>query len=76
MSFHLLYDSHITTWKEYYFDYNRVNYSKMDKHLQSEDWDSLFSDNKVNVKWAIFKGVLNIKFVPSGKGALDKTIHG
>ena len=31
--FDLLYDSLITTWKEYYFDYRRGNYKEMDKSV-------------------------------------------
>ena len=37
ITFDLLYDSQITTWKEYYFDYIGGNYKEMNKSLQSVD---------------------------------------
>ena len=56
---YLLYDSHMTTWKEFFFYYRRGHYKEMDKRLQIVDWDAVFSDNNVNEKWAIFKEVLD-----------------
>ena len=70
ITFDLSYVSHITTWKEYYFDYRRGNYKEMEKSLHSLDWDVLSSDNNVNEKLAIFKEVLEdavSKFVPRRK---------
>ena len=37
ITFDLLYDSCIATWKEYYFDYRRGNYKEMDKCQLSVD---------------------------------------
>ena len=34
ITFDLLYDSQMTTWKEYYFDYRKGNYKETDKSLQ------------------------------------------
>ena len=59
MTFDLLYDSNITTWNEYYFDYRRCNYKEMDKSLQGVELDTLFCDNNINKKWAKFKEVMD-----------------
>ena len=59
ITFYLLYDSHITTWKEYYLNYRRGSYKEIDKSQQSVDWDALFSHNNANKKGAIFKEVLD-----------------
>ena len=70
ITFDMLYDSQITTWEEYSFDYRRGNYDEMDKSLLSVDWDALFYDNNVSEKWAIFKEVLDdaaSKLVPRRK---------
>ena len=70
ITFDLLYDCHMTIWREYCFDYRRLNNKEMDKSLQCVDWDALFSDNNVNEKLAIFKVVLDnavSKFVPKRK---------
>ena len=70
ITFDLLHDSKITTWKEHCFDYRRGNYNEMDKSLQGVYWDALFSDYNVNEKLAIFKEVLDnevSKFVPRRK---------
>ena len=70
MTLDLSYVSHITTWKEYYFDYRKCNYNDMDNNLQSEDWDALFLDNNVNETSAIFIEVSDnavSKFVPRRK---------
>ena len=74
-----LYDSHITTWKEYCFNYRRGNYKETDKSQRSVDWDPLFSHNNVNEKWAIFREVLDTavsKLVPRWKRRLDEKNHG
>ena len=79
ITFYLLYDSHISTWKEYYFDYGRGNYKEMDKCLQSVDWDALFVDSNLNEKCAIFKKCQMMHYpilFQGGKGELYKDKYG
>ena len=59
ITFDLLHDSRVTSWKDCYFDYKIGNYKEMDKSLQNDDWDALFSDNNTKEMWDIFKEVLD-----------------
>ena len=75
----LLYDSHISTWKEHYFHDRRGNYKEMDKSRQSVDWDALLFDSYGIEKWVVFIEVLSSSasnFVPRGKGGLDENNYG
>ena len=50
ITFDLLQEYHLTTWKEYYLNHRKDSHKEMHKSLKSVDWDALFSNSDINRK--------------------------